>query len=82
MNGGDHIIGRELLRMKGIDPNLVQAIAVGDPSLRFQAVITGAVQAVSVPPPYDLTLQQIGLKPYPARPRSACRHRACSRQTS
>ncbi len=62
VNGGDHIIGRELLRMKGVDPNLVQAIAVGDPSLRFQAVITGAVQAVSVPPPYDLTLQQMGLK--------------------
>jgi NitT/TauT family transport system substrate-binding protein len=62
INGGDHIIGRELLRMKGVDPNLVQAIAVGDPSLRFQAVVTGIVQAVSVPPPYDLTLQRQGLK--------------------
>src|SRR5919109_1054252 len=31
VNGGDHIIGRELLRMKGLDPSLVQAIAVGDP---------------------------------------------------
>ena len=68
VNGGDHIIGRELLRMKGVDPNLVQAIAVGDPSLRFQAVITGAVQAVSVPPPYDLTLQQMGLKPISGPP--------------
>jgi NitT/TauT family transport system substrate-binding protein len=62
VNGGDHIIGRELMRMKGLDPNLVQAVAVGDPSLRFQAVVTGAVQAVSVPPPYDLTLQKMGLK--------------------
>ncbi|MGH7870756.1 MAG: ABC transporter substrate-binding protein [Candidatus Binatia bacterium] len=26
VNGGDHIIGRELLRMKGVDPNQVQAI--------------------------------------------------------
>jgi ABC-type nitrate/sulfonate/bicarbonate transport system substrate-binding protein len=34
VNGGDHIIGRELMRMKGLDPSLVQAIAVGDPSLR------------------------------------------------
>ena len=33
VNGGDHIIGRELIRMKGLDPNLVQAIAVGDPAL-------------------------------------------------
>jgi NitT/TauT family transport system substrate-binding protein len=62
VNGGDHIIGRELLRMKGIDPNLVQAIAVGDPSLRAQAVLTNLVQAVSVSPPHDLMLQQQGLK--------------------
>jgi NitT/TauT family transport system substrate-binding protein len=62
VNGGDHIIGRELMRMKGLDPNLVQAIAVGDPSLRLQAAISGAVQAVSVPPPYDLMLEQKGLK--------------------
>jgi NitT/TauT family transport system substrate-binding protein len=62
VNGGDHIIGRELMRMKGLDPNLVQAIAVGDPSLRLQAAISGAVQAVSVPPPYDLLLEQKGLK--------------------
>jgi len=62
VNGGDHIIGRELLRMKGVDPNLVQAIAVGEPSLRAQAVLTNLVQAVSVSPPHDLMLQQQGLK--------------------
>ena len=62
INGGDHIIGRELLRMKGVDPNTVQAIAVGNPALRFQAVVTGLVQAVSVPPPYDVQLQEEGLK--------------------
>jgi ABC-type nitrate/sulfonate/bicarbonate transport system substrate-binding protein len=68
VNGGDHIIGRELLRMKGLDPNQVQAIAVGDPSLRFQAAVTGMVQAVSVPPPYDLLLEQKGLKPISGPP--------------
>lgn len=62
VNGGDHIIGKELLRSKGVDPNQVQAIAVGDPSLRFQAVLSGLVQAVSVPPPYDITLEREGLK--------------------
>ncbi len=62
INGGDHIIGRELFRMKGIDPNTVQAIAVGDPSLRFQAVVTGIVQAVSVPPPYDVQLPEHGVE--------------------
>jgi len=68
INGGDHIIGRELMRMKGLDPNLVQAIAVGDPALRFQAVVTGIVQAVSVPPPYDIQLQNQGLKPISGPP--------------
>ena len=62
VNGGDHLIGKELLRSKGLDPNLVQAIAVGEPALRTQAVLSGAVQAVSVSPPHDVMLQQMGLK--------------------
>ena len=68
VNGGDHIIGRELLRMKGLDPSLVQAIAVGEPSLRAQAVLANVVQAVSVSPPHDLMLQQMGLKPISGPP--------------
>jgi ABC-type nitrate/sulfonate/bicarbonate transport system substrate-binding protein len=51
-----------LLSSKGLDPNLVQAIAVGEPALRTQAVLSGAVQAVSVSPPHDVLLQQMGLK--------------------
>ena len=62
VNGGDHLIGKELLRSKGLDPNLVQAIAVGEPALRTQAVLSGVVQAVSVSPPHDVMLQQLGLK--------------------
>ena len=62
VNGGDHIVSRELLRMKGVDPNSVQAIAVGEPTLRAQAVLTNAVQVVAVTPPHDLMLQQMGLK--------------------
>ena len=62
VNGGDHLIGKELLRSKGVDPNLVQAIAVGEPALRTQAVLSGVVQAVSVSPPHNVLLQQMGLK--------------------
>ncbi|HEY2987616.1 MAG TPA: ABC transporter substrate-binding protein [Candidatus Binatia bacterium] len=62
VNGGDHIVGRELLRMKGLDPALVQAIAIGEPALRAQAVLSNVVQAVSVSPPHDLMLQRMGLK--------------------
>jgi ABC-type nitrate/sulfonate/bicarbonate transport system substrate-binding protein len=62
VNGGDHLIGKELLRSKGLDPSLVQAIAVGEPALRTQAVLSGVVQAVSVSPPHDVMLKQMGLK--------------------
>ncbi len=62
VNGGDHLIGKELLRSKGLDPSLVQAIAVGEPALRTQAVLSGVVQAVSVSPPHNVMLQQMGLK--------------------
>ena len=62
VNGGDHIVSRELLRMKGVDPNSVQAIAVGEPTLRAQAVLSNAVQVVAVSPPHDVMLQQMGLK--------------------
>ena len=62
INGGDHIIGRELLRMKGIDPNSVQAIAVGDPSLRFQAVLTGSSRRSRCRRPMMCMLQNMGLK--------------------
>jgi NitT/TauT family transport system substrate-binding protein len=62
VGGGDHIVGRELLRMKGLDPGLMQAIAIGEPALRAQAVLSNVVQAVSVSPPHDLMLQRMGLK--------------------
>ncbi len=62
VNAGDHIIASELMRMKGLDPNTVQAIAVGEPTLRAQAVLTNAVQAVAVSPPHDVILQKMGLK--------------------
>jgi hypothetical protein len=48
--------------MKGIDPNLVQAIAVGEPALRAQAVLSNLVQSCLVSPPHDVMLQQQGLK--------------------
>jgi ABC-type nitrate/sulfonate/bicarbonate transport system substrate-binding protein len=45
-----------------LDPALVQAIAIGEPALRAQAVLANVVQAVSVSPPTDLMLQRMGLK--------------------
>ena len=51
-----------------VRPDLVKDIQdlkgkkLGVTAVRFQAAVTGAVQAVSVPPPYDLMLEQKGLR--------------------
>jgi NitT/TauT family transport system substrate-binding protein len=62
IRGTDQLVAAELLRSKGFDPALVQALVIGETPLRAQALASGAVQAVSVSPPYDLILQQMGYK--------------------
>jgi NitT/TauT family transport system substrate-binding protein len=62
IRGTDQLVAAELLRSKGFDPALVQQLVIGDTSLRAQALASGAVQAVSVSPPYDRVLQQMGYK--------------------
>src|SRR5262249_19710782 len=43
-------------------PALVQQIVIGETPLRAQALVTGVVQVVSLSPPHDLMLQQMGYK--------------------
>jgi ABC-type nitrate/sulfonate/bicarbonate transport system substrate-binding protein len=62
IRGTDQLVAAELLRSKGFDPALVQQLVIGETPLRAQALASGAVQAVSVSPPYDLLLQQMGYK--------------------
>jgi NitT/TauT family transport system substrate-binding protein len=62
IRGTDQLVAAELLRSKGFDPALVQPLVIGETPLRAQALASGAVQAVSVSPPYDLILQQMGYK--------------------
>ena len=62
IRGTDQLVAAELLRSKGFDPALVQQLVIGETPLRAQALASGAVQAVSVSPPYDLMLQQMGYK--------------------
>jgi NitT/TauT family transport system substrate-binding protein len=62
IRGTDQLVAAELLRSKGFDPALVQPLLIGETPLRAQALASGAVQAVSVSPPYDLILQQMGYK--------------------
>jgi NitT/TauT family transport system substrate-binding protein len=62
VRGTDQLVAEELLRSKGFNPALVQQLVIGETPLRAQALASGAVQAVSVSPPYDLILQQMGYK--------------------
>jgi NitT/TauT family transport system substrate-binding protein len=62
MRGTDHLVTEELLRAKGLDPSLLRAVALGDTAVRAQSLAAGVVQAVTVSPPHDLTLQKIGFQ--------------------
>src|SRR5215471_20515147 len=62
VRGTDQLVAEELLRSKGFNPALLQQLVIGETPLRAQALASGSVQAVSVSPPYDLMLQQMGYK--------------------
>jgi NitT/TauT family transport system substrate-binding protein len=63
IRGADQLNAEELLQAKGFNPNLMQAVAIGDGPLRMQALISGAVDAICVAPPHDLMLKRMN---YPA----------------
>src|SRR5262245_8157061 len=60
IRGTDSIVAEELLRSKGFNPALLQQLVIGDTSLRAQALVSGAVQVVSLSPPHDLLLKKMG----------------------
>jgi NitT/TauT family transport system substrate-binding protein len=63
IRGTDQLVAEEMLQAKGFNPSQLQAVAIGDGPLRMQALISGAVDAISVAPPHDLMLKKMG---YPA----------------
>ena len=63
IKGTDQLVAEEMLQAKGFNPNLRQAVAIGDGPVRMQALISGAVEAICVAPPHDLMLKKMG---YPA----------------
>jgi NitT/TauT family transport system substrate-binding protein len=62
IRGTDQLVAEELLRSKGFNPALLQQIVIGETPLRAQALVAGVVQVVSLSPPHDLVLQQMGYK--------------------
>jgi len=60
IRGSDHLVADELMLSKGFNPAGVQPIGVGDASMRYQAMIGGAIDVVAVATPQDLMLRQKG----------------------
>ena len=60
IRGTDQLVAEEMLQAKGFNPSQLQAVAIGDGPVRMQALISGAVDAISVAPPHDLMLRRMG----------------------
>jgi NitT/TauT family transport system substrate-binding protein len=60
LRGTDSLVAEELLRSKGFNPVLLQQLVVGETPLRAQALVAGVVQVVSLSPPHDLLLKNMG----------------------
>src|SRR4029077_16112735 len=63
IKGTDQLVAEEMLQTKGFNPNQLQEVDIGDGPVRMQALVSGAVDAISVAPPHDLMLRKMG---YPA----------------
>ena len=60
IKGTDQLVAEEMLQAKGFNPNLLQAVAIGDGPVRMQALVSGAVDAICVGPPHDFMLRKLG----------------------
>lgn len=60
IRGTDSLVAEELLRSKGFNPAMLQQLVIGETPLRAQALVAGVVQVVSLSPPHDLLLQDMG----------------------
>jgi len=60
VRGTDSLVAEELLRSKGFNPALLQQLVIGETPLRAQALVAGVVQVVSLSPPHDLLLKNMG----------------------
>lgn len=60
IRGADQLVAEEMLQSKGFNPNQIQAVAIGDGPVRMQALVTGAVDAISIAQPHDLMLRRMG----------------------
>jgi NitT/TauT family transport system substrate-binding protein len=60
--GSDQRAAEEMIRGKGLSPNIVKPVALGDVPVRAQALRAGVVDAVAVTSPFDLRLKAEGFR--------------------
>ena len=60
VRGTDQLVAEEMLRSKGFNPALLQQLVIGETPLRAQALVAGVVQVVSLSPPHDMLLKNMG----------------------
>jgi NitT/TauT family transport system substrate-binding protein len=62
IRGADQLVAEEMFQAKGFSPSLIQPVSIGDGPVRMQALVSGAVEAISIAPPHDLMLQRMGFR--------------------
>lgn len=62
LRGADHLVAEEMLIAKGVNPQHIQALNIGDAPVRMQALVSGAVDAICVSPPHDFLLRRLGYR--------------------
>lgn len=60
--GSDQKAAEEMIRSKGFSPNMIKPITLGESPVRAQALRSGLVDAISISPPFDLSLQTEGFR--------------------
>jgi len=60
--GSDQRAAEEMIRGKGFAPNMMKPIALGESPVRAQALRAGLVDAISISPPFDLSLKSEGFR--------------------
>jgi NitT/TauT family transport system substrate-binding protein len=58
--GTDQLAAEDMLQSKGLNPSVVQVVALGDAPVRVQALRAGIVEVIAMNTPYDMVLMKDG----------------------
>ena len=58
--GTDQLAAEDMMQSKGLNPSVVQVVALGDAPVRVQALRAGIVEVIAMNTPYDMVLMKDG----------------------